>query len=626
MRHLAWLVPLLLALPAVGDDDPLAELLAGGDLARSTHPVAAEFFFGEGQGRLSDSERGAALEQISTSLGRQTNAIGMMMQGMAGMMSSDSMQQMQQSAAKMAGPGAMIKGALGIGPTAAPPDGNAMQADLERAMVDPWVRGMGAADALVVGGQINAAARFYTSCLQMLQAAWVPDACLDGILRLEPQKAEKLLVWMLENAESASMTNVANWGVETPKPDKKAPPDQGMVQLRSAALEGLGALVGANALDAASRERAMAALLSHSQGKDNEIYGRGVAAGLGRSRDPRAVAPLRQLAKRRGDPDAKQEALHGLAVGFRDESAIRQLRGELDDHDPEEQLRAAQALYELGDEAAFGWAVDVIGKRRVMESEKPDIRAQVVRDLVELGGPAARQSLERALAEGAGNDWLGAWVEVGLLELGDTTRVARVEVAIARTDWDLDRRGFRSIWRAIKPFVQAALNTALSGGMGLASPSTMQQIKQATSLIGNFAAGERSRSLAKKGKVEAAVAQLRWQSADAIGAAGPPGGGALLQRLLADEDPAVRLSAASALTRLDQPEALAGLAAAFPLDFGAENGVERTGAVRAALLRSALVRFPDDPRTAELVTAARRDPDGAVRFIALVGARGAPAT
>jgi HEAT repeat protein len=160
--------------------------------------------------------------------------------------------------------------------------------------------------------------------------------------------------------------------------------------------------------------------------------------------------------------------------------------------------------------------------------------------------------------------------------------------------------------------------------MGLASPSTLQQIKQAASLIGNFAAGERSRSLANKGRVEAAIAQLRWQSADAIAAAGPPGGGAVLQRLLADEDPAVRLSAASALARFDRPEAVEGLAAAFALDFGAENGVERTGAVRAALLRGALLRFPDDPRTTAMRVAAQQDADGAVRFIALVGARGTP--
>jgi HEAT repeat protein len=626
MARDAWLLTLALATaPAAGAGspagDPVAELLASGELEQSDHPVGAEYFFAEGQLRLTDSERAAAREQLSTALTRQTNAIGLMMQGVAGIFSSDSMQQMQEAGKNMLGPGAMVKGMLGIAPVAPPVDSRNLQAEMEQAMIDPWVRGIGAAEALVAAGEVNAAGTFYTSCLQMLQADWVPGACLEGLLDLGPQRAEKLLVWMLENAESASMTNVANWGLEAPEPDQHAPPDQGMVQLRSAALEGLGALVGAGALDAGGRERAMAALLSYGDGKAHQIYAHGAAAGLGRSRDPRAVAPLRKLAKRRGDPDAKQAALHGLAVGFRDEAAIRQLRGELDDRDPEEQLRAAQALYELGDEAAFRWAVDVIGKRRSTDTKKADIRAQVVRDLVELGGAPARQALERALAEGAGNDWLGAWIEVGLLELGDRTKLDRVEAALARTDWQLDPRGFRSIWRAISPFLQVAIGTVLTGGLGLASPTTLQQVKKATQLIGNFVAGERGRSLAKKSKLEAAIAQLRWQSADAIAASSPDRGGAILQRLLADEDAAVRLSAALALAQLDQPDAIAGLVAAFPLDFGAEGGVERTGAVRAALLRAALLRFPEDPRTGALLAAARQDPDAAVRFIALVGAR-----
>ena len=94
-----------------------------------------------------------------------------------------------------------------------------------------------------------------------------------------------------------------------------------------------------------------------------------------------------------------------------------------------------------------------------------------------------------------------------------------------------------------------------------------------------------------------------------------------IETLLADEDRAVRLSATMALARLDRPEAISGLAKAFTLDFGAEGGVDRTGAVRAALLRSALARFPDQPQTAVMIQAGRTDADPAVRFIALAGAR-----
>lgn len=601
--------------------DPLAELLASSELESSTHPVAAEFFFGEGQSRLAEKERAQALDQFATALGRQTNAIGMMTQGMAGAMNTDSVKEMQEFQKRNSGPGGMAKAMLGIAPTVPQIDSHKMERDMQQAMVDPWVRGIGAAQALVAAGKVNTAATFYLSCLQMLQADWVPGACLDGILDLGPKKAEKLLTWMLENAKNASMTNMANYGFEAPEPEKNAPPDQGMVQLRSAALEGLGALVGSGELSPESRQRAMSALLAHADGKGNEIYARGVAAGLGRSRDPSAMEALRKIARRRGDADAKQTALHGLAVGFRDAAAIKQLRGELDDRDPEEQLRAAQSLYELGDAAAFRWAVEVIGQSRSTDTKKADIRALVVRDLVELGGPAARAVLEQALAAGTGNDWLRAWVQVGLLELGDHSQLVAVEAALARTDWQLDPRGFRSIWRAIAPFVRVAITVAVTGGLGLASPSTLQQVKQAVQLVGNFAAGERSRSLAKKSKLEGAIAQLRWQAADALAAAAPERAAEILQRLLADEDCAVRLSAAMALAKLDRPDAAAGIAAAFPLEFGEEGGVDRTGAVRAALLRTALLRFPRDPATAGIVAKATQDRDAGVRFIALVGLR-----
>src|SRR6185436_8829799 len=95
----------------------------------------------------------------------------------------------------------------------------------------------------------------------------------------------------------------------------------------------------------------------------------------------------------------------------------------------------------------------------------------------------------------------------------------------------------------------------------------------------------------------------------------------ILEGLLANLEPAVRLSAALALVRLDQPEAISGLAKAFDLDYGVEHGVPRTPEVRASLLRAARLRFPADPRTAQIFARARKDADPAVRLIALVGRR-----
>ena len=323
-----------------------------------------------------------------------------------------------------------------------------MQREMQQALTDPWVRGIEAAAALDRLGDGNAAARFYVQCLAFLPQDWVPEACLEGIVGLGPERAERLLSWMLAEAESITEPSAGEGGAglglggipslesgQTGKKARKGDPLPGTVQVRNAALAGLGFLIGGGGLEAAPAAAAFQSLLTYSQGKPFEPYYRGAAAGLGRSRDARAVEPLRRLAKWRKDPDTKQTALRALAVGFADEAAKRQLRQELDDSDPEEQLRAAQALYETGDPAAFAWAVDVITQRRSTDTKRQDIRALVVRDLVELGGEAAKAALARALAEGPGNDWLVAWTQVALLELGDLAQLPRVEAALGKEDW-----------------------------------------------------------------------------------------------------------------------------------------------------------------------------------------------
>ena len=42
------------------------------------------------------------------------------------------------------------------------------QREMQQAMAEPWVRGIGAARALAALGDAEAAAQFYVACLQML--------------------------------------------------------------------------------------------------------------------------------------------------------------------------------------------------------------------------------------------------------------------------------------------------------------------------------------------------------------------------------------------------------------------------------------------------------------------------
>ena len=257
----------------------------------------------------------------------------------------------------------------------------------------------------------------------------------------------------------------------------------------------------------------------------------------------------------------RQAAQRGLAVGFHDEDAIKALRRELSGKDEELELRAAQVLYELADEEAFAWAVDVITQRRTADAGGADVRGQVVRDLVELGGEPSRQALRAALDDGSRNEWIEAWIAVGLLELGDESVSPQVEAALMTDDWELDPRGVRSIWRAIKPFLVYAAQLAMTGGMS--AMSSTDQLRQVTSLIGNAVQGERARHLSKLDQRQSLTAQLRWQAADAIAAAQPEGSLRMLRTLLADTTPGVQGSAALALARSADAEALPLIASAY---------------------------------------------------------------
>jgi HEAT repeat protein len=600
-------------------NDPLGRLLADGALAKTRNPVPAAFLLNEGGAHLTGEQREMALDQLREALHAQTSLLRVMMQGATGMMNSDEMKKQMEDAQKNSGTGGILKSMLGMSPPQPPPgSGERMAQEAKQAMIDPWVRGIEAARALDQAGDSRGAAAFYVNCFQMLQADWVPSACLDGLLDLGPRKAATVLNWMLDNADAISISAPGGFGAPPPPKSGKAPPDRGALQLRQFALEGLGALAGSGRLEADAREAAMGKLLAYAAGKQNEPYYLGAAAGLGRSRDPRAADALHRLAKD-SRPEVREQAWRGLAVAFHDDSAIRELRSQLGARDLAVELRAAQVLFEIDDAQALQWAVETIGHRRTSEAKQPDIRPEIVRRLVELGGASARRTLEQALAGGTGNDWLEAWVRLALLELGDSGQMPAVEAAVAKEDWSLDPRGFKSVWRAIKPLLLAAAQTVASGGM--AAPSAFNQARQAVQLIGNFAAGERGHYLANADARKAAVAQLRWQTADTLAIAHPPGAETLLLRLLDDPAPPVRLSAARALACLDSQDAIAGMEKAFGREYGDEGGAPRTAEVRAALLRAAVLRFPHDAATRRLLVAGASDADPGVRFIALTAER-----
>ena len=194
-------------LPFATSAETLDELLASRALESVVHPIAAEFMAAEGAAGLSEQQRSTAVTQLKRALGRQTNAMTLTMRGAAGMMNAPSLQRMRESAQQQMSAGGLLRSAVGIGPAMPQLDAEQAQREMEQAMTEPWVRGIGAARALAGLGDAEAAAQFYVACLQMLQGEWAPTACLEDIVGLGPRRAEVLLTWMLDNAATLASSS-----------------------------------------------------------------------------------------------------------------------------------------------------------------------------------------------------------------------------------------------------------------------------------------------------------------------------------------------------------------------------------------------------------------------------------
>ncbi|HKN08648.1 MAG TPA: hypothetical protein VJ376_04080 [Pseudomonadota bacterium] len=305
----------------------------------------------------------------------------------------------------------------------------------------------------------------------------------------------------------------------------------------------------------------------------------------------------------------KEAAVRALAVGFHEERVLKKIRGLLADRSTEVQFGAADALLAAGDPAVYGWAREIITAKRASDATTQDLRPRVVRVLVAHHDERSRQTLEEILKQGTGNDWLNAWISVGVLEMGDRGQLEAVRAAVHKTDWTFDPASIGSFWRKIRPLVQLAVTAAVGG------PVSSQEIAK---VVVNMALAERAKAVERGNDREVASLQLRFEACDAFSAIDDAGAAAELTQLAADKEAAVRLSAARALAVQPGGASLDGLVAAYHADFGEEEGTSRTPEVRAALLRAALNRAPNDARVRSLIGEAAASADPGIRFVGLV--------
>ncbi len=155
----------------------------------------------------------------------------------------------------------------------------------------------------------------------------------------------------------------------------------------------------------------------------------------------------------------------------------------------------------------------------------------------------------------------------------------------------------------------------------LGMPPDQQDWQRIRQTVTNMAWAERDRILARKTERDLKTDQFRWQLADSAGELDDPGCVSLLAPLLRDEEPSVRLSAASAILSQSDPGAADLLFRALTQDYGAEQGVSRNPEIHAAIVRRLIRVFPDHPATTQALGQARESPFPSVQLLALAAPR-----
>ncbi|HVS66653.1 MAG TPA: hypothetical protein VMT85_24480, partial [Thermoanaerobaculia bacterium] len=264
-----WLLfaALLVAFPAASQRPQTAhEIVASGELARQPNPVLLAFLLEECSDCLPADVRQPAVDQIVASLRERTliqpmEQVGELMRGALGMMSPAAMMKQALS------PENLARGALGAGPGAF---AQAMQQrqlqSVQDTLIDPWVRGLEAADNLRRAGYEEEAAEFYRGCLTSIASIaagplghdWIQDRCIDGALELGPETAGEIFAGIWDEPYPDFGFDFSAFGASAGAQGPKMGP---FPQIQAVAAKALGKLVGGGAVTAEQRDAAMGALL-----------------------------------------------------------------------------------------------------------------------------------------------------------------------------------------------------------------------------------------------------------------------------------------------------------------------------------------------------------------------------
>jgi len=278
------------------------------------------------------------------------------------------------------------------------------------------------------------------------------------------------------------------------------------------------------------------------------------------------------------------------------------------------QYLAASVLLHIDDVEAFEWTNEQL-ERRIPPEDRTDHRPDLVRDLVDTRSEQARQVLAERVAAGHANEWLLAWMRIGLYELGDHSQLRELAALTYKSDWDFGRNTAGTWYKRLKPLLWESAKVAAG------VPADTQRMAR---MVAGFALAERDRFRARADERTRRTAQYRWRLADALATSNQAEALPLILALLEFDDESVRISAARALIGRSDEGAPAALAEALGFDYGEEDGVSRNPEIHAALLRDLVTRFPNDPKTLEALNDENNLSSPSVAFMVYTAREGVP--
>jgi HEAT repeat protein len=523
--------------------DPLQALLDGHSLQSAYNPVLLAFLTEEAKGRLPEDQRKAALEQLVAGF-RQEIQVSRGQQAVAGLATAL---------------GEILGGTAGQG--------------ISEGAAQVWSAWVDAAFTLQKAGYKEETAAFFQGCLETFPYEGLRARCAVGLASSDPDKAYSILMGLLDTKHGDAVN--------------------------ATALRVLGDLATAEGFPKEKKDAVVDELIKRTHGMMNATLYPAAIDGLLRTKDPRAVEPLRGLTKGMlKGPEVKRAALRALLLGYGDAGARESLQKDLKGgfmKEPQDQAAAALILIEAGEPAGLDWALQYLSKKK---KKDPDFSPELVAALVERGDDAARGVLAKAVVTQDPGDWITTDMAIGLLQLGDASAIGAVRAALAKKDWPETR-------------IRAAV--ALASQKDYSGIPVLKQMTESEGLL------KTAFKLALGNAVD--VESMRVAVASGLGRIDHADAVPVLISLLADKSERVRLSAAYALSGMTSDAALDGLARAMETDYGKEGSRSRNPQVRAHLLRSATARFPADPRTRALLEKGGASDAVSVRFLALAETR-----